>query len=120
MTRNRDVPNHGRRWLKPAFDVTASLRVGVGTRKPAGGWSWLFRCTLVLNDGLNAPAATATRVSLICGSRRSAFKSGLFCSASRTASSTVSRSVAGRRLCRCRGRQSGQDEVAKYFYPCCT
>jgi len=39
--------------------------------------------------------AAATRVSLICGSRRSAFKSTLWSSASFTASSTVRRSVAG-------------------------
>ena len=62
-----DVPNHGSRWVKPAFDVTTSVRVGVGIRKLAGGCSWLLRCTLVLNVGLNAPAAAATRVSLICG-----------------------------------------------------
>jgi hypothetical protein len=37
------VPNHGSRWLTPAFDVTASVAVGVGTRKPNGGWIWLFR-----------------------------------------------------------------------------
>src|SRR5207244_1941667 len=32
-----DVPNQGSRWLTPAFDVTTSLCVGVGIRKPAGG-----------------------------------------------------------------------------------
>jgi hypothetical protein len=71
-----------------------SVRVEVGIRKLAGGCSWLFDCTLVLNVGANAPAAAATRVSLICGSSRSVFRSTLCSSASLTASSTVSRSPA--------------------------
>ena len=70
-----DVPNHGSFWLRPAFDDTTSLWVAVGVRKPAGGRSWLLRCRLVLNVGLKAPAAAATRVSLICGSSRSARRS---------------------------------------------
>ena len=36
-----------------------------------------FRSTLLLNWGRKAPAAAATRVSPICGSRRSAFRSTL-------------------------------------------
>ncbi len=87
------VPNHGSRWLSPALDVTASVRVGVGMRKLEGGCSWLLRLTPELSAGLNRPAAAATRVSLICGSSRSAFRSVLCSSAIRTASSTVSRSV---------------------------
>jgi hypothetical protein len=39
----------------------------------------LFDTTAVLIVGLNTPAAAATRVSLICGSSRSAFRSR-FCS----------------------------------------
>ena len=35
--------------------MTTSVRVAVGIRKLAGGWSWLLRCTLVLNIGRNAP-----------------------------------------------------------------
>src|SRR5438067_12495345 len=63
-------------------------------RKFDGGTSWLFELTAVLNVGLNAPAAAATRVSLICGSSRSALRSTLCSSAIFTASSAVSRSVA--------------------------
>ena len=72
-----DVPNHGSCCRTPALDVTASVRVAVGTRKLAGGCSWLFRWTLVLTVGPNAPAAAATRVSLICGSSRAARRSTL-------------------------------------------
>src|SRR5919198_380981 len=90
-----EVPNHCRRCANPAFDVTTSFWVAVGMRKLLGGSSWLLRLMLVLNVGLNAPAAAAIRVSLICGSRRSAFKSTLCSSAMLTASSTVRRTVAG-------------------------
>ena len=72
-----DVPNHGRRCAKPAFDVTTSVLVALGIRKLDGGCSWLFDCMLVLKVGTNAPAAAATRVSLICGSSRSALRSTL-------------------------------------------
>ena len=64
-------------------------------RKFDGGTSWLFELTAVLSVGLNTPAAAATRVSLICGSSRSAFRSTLCSSAMLTASSTERRSVAG-------------------------
>ena len=86
--------------------VTASVCVGVGIRKLDGGCSWLLRLTPVVNVGRNAPLAAATRVSLICGSSRSAFRSTLWSSAILTASSTVSRSGAGAGVCaERRGRQ---------------
>jgi len=72
-----DVPYHGSFWLRPALDVMASVRVGVGIRKLDGGCSWLLRLTPELKVGRNAALAAATRVSLICGSRRSAFRSTL-------------------------------------------
>ena len=52
--------------------MTTSVRVAIGIRKLDGGCSWLFELTPVLIVGLNTPAAAATRVSLICGSSRSA------------------------------------------------
>src|ERR1700716_1438699 len=79
----------------PAFDDTTSVLVAVGIRKLDGGCSWLFELRLVTIVGLKTPYAAATRVSLICGSRRSARRSTFSSSAIFTASSTVSRSVAG-------------------------
>src|SRR6267142_694811 len=79
----------------PAFDDTTSLFVAVGIRKLDGGCSWLFELRLVTIVGLKTPYAAATRVSLICGSSRSARRSTFASSAIFTASSTVRRSVAG-------------------------
>src|SRR5512143_3464731 len=70
-----EVPNHGSFWLRPTVDVTTSLRVAVGTRKPAGGCSWLLRSTAVLKVGRKAPTAAATAVSPICGSILAAARS---------------------------------------------
>src|SRR3954469_24136806 len=94
-----DVPNQGSFWPTPALDVTTSVWVGIGVRKLDGGCNWLFELTLVRIVGLNTPAAAATRVSLIWGSRRSTARSTLWSSAIFTASSTVRRSVAG--VCAC-------------------
>src|SRR5215218_9769169 len=72
-----DVPNQGSRWSSATLEPTTSVRVAVGIRKLAGGWSCLFRSRLVLNVGLNTPFAAATCVSPICGSSRSAARSTL-------------------------------------------
>src|SRR3954470_5443725 len=90
-----DVPNQGSFCPRPALDVTTSVCVGIGVRKLDGGCSWLLELTLVSSVGRNTPAAAATRVSLICGSRRSTARSTLCSSAIFTASSTVRRTVAG-------------------------
>src|SRR2546426_12356843 len=89
------VPNHGSRWPMPALDETTSVFCAAGIRKFDGGVSWLFELRLVRIVGLKTPYAAATRVSLICGSSRSARRSTFSSSAIFTASSTVSRSVAG-------------------------
>src|SRR5689334_21755499 len=90
-----DVPNQGNRWPNPVLVVTRSVFVGIGVRKLEDGSSWLLRCTFELTVDLKEPSAAATRVSLICGSSRSALRSGLLSTASRTASSIVRRSVRG-------------------------
>ena len=79
----------------PISGLVTSVRVGVGIRKLEGGCSWLFDTALALIVGWKTPAAAATRVSLICGSSRSALRSTLCSSAIFTASSTVTRSVSG-------------------------
>ena len=69
------VPNHGSRWLEAGVrrdDVGAASPSGSGSSTAAA--AGCCDCTLVLTVGLNTPRAAATRVSLICGSSRSALE----------------------------------------------